>query len=137
MLHTHQERVSASPCQNVLFIVTFFILVILAGTTWHLIMACLPVPGGQWSRASSPVLNRWFILTREEGGLIFRPLALPLCSPYIVLNPTHPKCSSRSRPRGVTASSCESRLPVNTRARIQSLPQEGSPGKGRTPDIRG
>ena len=72
MLHTHQERVnvpvSASPCQNVLFIVTFFILVILAGMKWHLIMACLPVPGGQWSRASSPVLNWWFILTREEGG---------------------------------------------------------------------
>ena len=64
-------------------------------------------------------------------------LALPPCSPYIFLNPTHPKCSSRSRPRGVTSSFCESRLPVNTRARIQSLPQEGSPDKGRRyPDIR-
>lgn len=88
MLHTHQERVnvpvSASPCQNVLFIVTFFILVILAGMKWHLIMACLPVPGGQWSRASSPVLNWWFILTREEGGLIFHLTRLaPLLTLYL------------------------------------------------------
>ena len=51
-------------------------------------------------------------------------LSLPPSSPCILLNPTHPKCSPRSRLHGVTSSSSESPLPVNMRARTQSLPQQ-------------
>ena len=61
-----------------------FLLVILAGTKWHLIVACLHVPDGQWCWASSPVLNWPYILTREEVGGSHLPPHAPCPLPHPV-----------------------------------------------------